>query len=102
MYDDTAINVNVTREKEETQNMILPESKSDALFFLKAVTEESAAGTWKNPEGVSYDDHTNNIALHVEFRDNKKGNIRTAIFVALNLINLLHVNEQILYTRMEK
>ena len=102
LYGDETINVNITREKEEILTMILPESKSDALSFLKAVTEIDVAGTWKDPEGVSNDDHTNNIGLQVEFGDNQKGTTGVAVFVALNLINLLHVNEQIFYARMEK
>lgn len=102
LYGDESINVHITRGKEEILTMILPLGKSDALSFLKAVTEVNAAGTWKDPEGVSNDDHADNIGLQVEFGDNEKGTIGVAVFVALNLINLLHVNEQILYARMEK
>ena len=102
LYGDTTINVNLTRGQEEVLTIILPLSKSDSLFFLKAVTEVNADGTWSDPEGVSNDDHTNNVGLQVEFSDHKKGIIGMAIFVALNLINLLHVNEQIFYARMEK
>ncbi|EZH74244.1 hypothetical protein ATO12_15370 [Aquimarina atlantica] len=102
LYGDTTINVNLTRGQEEVLTIILPLSKSDSLFFLKAVTEVNADGTWSDPEGVSNDDHTNNVGLQVEFSDHKKGSIGMAIFVALNLINLLHVNEQIFYARMEK
>jgi hypothetical protein len=101
LYGDETINVHVTRGKEELLTMLLPEGKSEALFFLKAVTEFNAAGTWKDPEGVSNDDHTSNIGLQVEFGDNEKGTIGMTVFVALNLINLLDVNEQILYARME-
>ena len=101
LYGDETINVNLSRGREEMLNIILPRSKSDALSFLKAVTETNVAGTWKDPEGVSNDDHTSNIGLQVEFGDNEKGTIGMTVFVALNLINLLHVNEQILYARME-
>ncbi len=102
LYGDKTINVNITRGQEEILTMILPLSKSDSLFFLKSATEVNATGTWKDPEGVSNDDHAQNIGLQVEFGDNKKGTIGIAVFVALHLINLLHVNEQILYARMEK
>ncbi len=102
LYGDQTINVNLTRGQEEILTIILPQSKSDSLFFLKAVTEVNASGTWQDPDGISNDDHTNNVGLQVEFGDHKTGTIGMAIFVALNLINLLHVNEQIFYARMEK
>lgn len=102
LYGDEKMNVNLTSGQEELLTMILPLSKSDSLFFLKAVTETDAFGTWQDAEGVSSDDHTNNIGLQVEFNDNREGTIGMTVFVALNLINLLHVNEQILYARMEK
>lgn len=102
LYGDTDINVDLTRGQEEILTIILPQDKSDALFFLKAVTELNVAGTWIDPEGVSTDDHTNNIGLQIEFSDHPEGTIGLAIFTALNLINLLHVNEQIFYARMEK
>ncbi len=102
LYGDSDINVDLTRGQEEILTIILPKGKSDALFFLKAVTELNVAGTWIDPEGVSTDDHTNNIGMQVEFSDHPEGTIGLAIFTALNLINLLHVNEQIFYARMEK
>ena len=102
LYGDKTINVNLTRGCEEILTMTLPEAKADALFFLKAATEVNTAGIWKDPEGVSNDDHANNVGLQVEFSDHKMGTIGIAVFVALQLINLLHVNEQIFYARMEK
>lgn len=102
LYGDASIGVHLKREQEEILTIILPQGKSDALCFLKAVTELNAAGTWQDPEGVSTDDHTTNVALQVEFGDNTQETIGLAVFVALNLINLLHVNEQIFYARMEK
>ncbi len=102
LYGDDTINVNVSRGQEEILMVILPMGKSDSLSFLKAVTEVNVAGTWKDPEGISNDDSVNNIGFQIEFGDNQKGIIGTAVFVALNLINLLYVNEQILYARMEK
>ncbi|CAL2086131.1 conserved protein of unknown function [Tenacibaculum sp. 190524A02b] len=102
LYGDETINVNLTRTQEEIVTMMLPLSKSDSLFFLKAVTETATFGTWNDVEGVSSDDHANNVGLQVEFSDNEEGAIGVAIFIALNLINLLHVNEEILYARMEK
>ena len=102
LYGDETINVNLTRGQEEILTMILPAGKSDALDFLKAVTEVNASGIWQDPDGVSNDDHAANIGLQVEFSDSQKGTIGMAVFVALNLINLLHVNEEIFYARMEK
>lgn len=102
LYGDITINVDLKRNQKEILTIMLPKSKSDSLSFLKAVTEMNVTGTWNDPDGVSNDDHTNNIELQIEFNNDEEGTIGLAIFTALNLINLLHVNEQILYTRMEK
>ena len=102
LYGDEGIHVNLTREQEEVLTMILPKDKSEVLFFLKAVTQTDATGVWKDPEGVSNDDHAENTGLQVEFGDDLDGSIGLGIFVALNLINLLQVNEQVFYARMEK
>lgn len=102
LYGEEGINVNLTRGQEEILTMMLPRDKSDSLFFLKAVTKMNTVGTWKDPEGVSNDDQADNIGLQVEFGDNVTESIGIAIFVALNLINLLHINEQIFYARMER
>lgn len=102
LYGDKDSNVNITRGQEEILTIILPVNKSNSLSFLKAVTTVYAAGTWKDPEGISNDEQTDNVELQVEFSDNKNGTIGDAIFVALNLINLLDVNEQIFYARTEK
>lgn len=50
---------------------------------------------------MSNDNGAKNIGLQIEFGDTKKGKVGQAIFTALRLINLLEVNEQILYARME-
>ncbi|SEE42794.1 hypothetical protein SAMN04487765_2532 [Tenacibaculum sp. MAR_2010_89] len=102
LYGDITINVDLKRNQKEILTIMLPKSKSDSLSFLKAVTEMNVTGTWNDPDGVSNDDHTNNVELQIEFNNDEEGTIGLAIFTALNLINLLHVNEQILYTRMEK
>lgn len=102
LYGDETIRVNLTRGREEILTIMLPQSKSDSLFFLKAVTEVNASGTWRDPDGVSNDDHANNIGFQIDFGDNEMGTNGTAAFVALNLINLLQVNEEILYAYMEK
>ncbi|CAL2063584.1 hypothetical protein [Tenacibaculum sp. 190524A05c] len=102
LYGDPTINIDLKREREEILTIILPESKVDTFSFLKAMTETKVSGTWNDPEGISNDDQVSNIALQIEFSDDHKGTIGVAIFVALNLINLLEVNEQILYSRLEK
>ena len=102
LYGDSTIEVNIIRDQEDMLTITLPESKADALSFLKAVTETTTSGIWKDPEGVSNDDHACNLGLQVEFGDNTDGTIGLAVLVALKLINLLHVNEQILYARLEK
>lgn len=102
LYGDTDINVRLKREKEEILTIILPQSKSDTLGFLKAVTEINMDGTWKDPDSIANDNEAHNTGLQIEFCDTKNGTTGIAIFTALNLINLLQVNEQILYARMEK
>ncbi len=102
LYGDTSINVKITRNQEEILTLVLPEGKKDTFTFLKAATEIKCNGTWKDPESISNDEHSNNIELQVEFNDNEQGVIGTAILVALNLINLLQINEEILYARLEK
>ncbi|MFY7670793.1 hypothetical protein ACOSP6_06860 [Tenacibaculum sp. MEBiC06402] len=101
LYGDTAMNIRIPRSREEILTIIIPESKSDIFNFLKAVTETKITGTWNDPEDISNDDHTNNIELQIEFSDTKDGILGTAAFVALQLINLLEINEQILYARLE-
>ncbi len=101
LYGDEAINVHLTRVQEEVLTMMLPVTKSDALFFLKAVTTVDVIGTWKDEEGISNDDQVQNTEFQVEYGDAHKGMIGSAIFVALRLINLLHVNEQVFYARTE-
>lgn len=102
LYGDASLNVNLHRTREEVLTIILPESKYEVFNFLKAVTETKITGTWNDPEEISNDDHTNNVGLQIEFRDTKEGTLGTAAFVALQLINLLETNEQILYARLEK
>jgi hypothetical protein len=102
LYGDETINVSLNRGQEELLTMMLPQKKAHTLSFLKAVSEVNTSGTWKDPEGISTDDHVRNIGLQVEFGNNADGTLGNAVFVALNLINLLEVNEQIFYARMEK
>jgi hypothetical protein len=101
LYGDTSMNISIPRSRVEILTIIIPENKSDIFNFLKAVTETKITGTWNDPEEVSNDDHTNNIGFQIEFSDTKDGILGTAAFVALQLINLLEVNEQILYARLE-
>ncbi|CAL2103381.1 conserved protein of unknown function [Tenacibaculum sp. 190130A14a] len=102
LYGDNTMNIDLERGKEEILTIILPESKSDTFFFLKAVTEIDVKGTWLDPEGISNDEQAKNHKLQVEFSTDEEGLINNAIIVALKLINFLHVNEQILYTYLEK
>ncbi|MGY6649597.1 hypothetical protein [Wenyingzhuangia sp. IMCC45574] len=99
LYDDININTIFTREKEEILIMTIPTEKLDALSFLKATTEIKCEGIWKDPEGISNDEHANNTELHVEFGDYIDQRISEALFVVLNLLNLLLINEQIFYVR---
>ncbi len=80
--------------------MAVPRNKADALDFMRASTEMSAAGTWQDPESVSNDARADNVILEVEYGEIDGELVGAAIVAALSLINNLEINEQVLYARM--
>ena len=75
--------------------------KSDALDFMKATTELSAAGTWQDPQGAANDLRADNIIMEIEYGEIEGEVIGHGVVLALSLINNLEINEEILYGRME-
>ena len=75
--------------------------KSEALDFMKATTELSAAGTWQDPKGAANDLRADNVILEVEYGEIEGETIGNGIILALSLINNLEINEEILYGRMK-
>jgi hypothetical protein len=67
---------------------------------LQAVTQHRVLGTWRDPASVSNDLQAENILLEIEYGETDCETVGNGILLCLHLINLLEVNEQILYARM--
>lgn len=100
LFGDENTNTHFTRMQRELLTFTLPRFKSDALDFMKASTELSAAGTWQDPESVSNDARADNVIMEVEYGEVAEEQIGNGILRCLSLINNLEVNEQVLYARM--
>jgi hypothetical protein len=100
LFGDESTNTYFNRKEREMLTLVVPRMKADALDFMKATTEMSAAGTWQDPDSVSNDARADNVILEVEFGEIEGEWIGRGIVLALRLINHLEVNEQILYGRM--
>lgn len=100
LFGDETTNTRFRRTEREILSLTLPCHKTEALDFMKATTELSAAGTWQDPESVSNDMRADNAVLEVEYGDIEGEIIGKGIVRALSLINNLEINEQILYARM--
>lgn len=100
LFGDGNSHARFERVERELLTLTLPRAKSRALGFMQAATELNAAGTWQDPESVSNDERADNVIVEVEYGEIKEEWIGDGIKVALNLINNLEVNEQILYARM--
>lgn len=100
LFGDESSHVALTRTHRELLTLTLPRKKSHSLGFLQASTELNAAGNWQDPENASNDEHADNLVVEVEYGETKDESVGNGVIVALRLINLLEVNEQILYARM--
>lgn len=67
---------------------------------MRASTEIAGAGTWQDPDNVANDERADNVIIEVEYGKTRDEMIGDGIVAALRLINLLEVNEQVLYARM--
>lgn len=101
LFGDESTNTNLERIQRELLTLTVPRLKSDAIDFMKATTELSAAGTWQDPKGAANDLRADNVILEIEFGEVTGEIIGDGIVLALSLINSLEINEEILYGRME-
>ena len=83
----------------ELLTLIVPSAKVSALSFLRAATFTQTTGTWRDPMNVSHDRQVANVAVDVEYGETSDEMVGRTIMVAIRLLNLLEVNEQVLYAR---
>lgn len=100
LFGDASTGTRLERTAQELLTMALPRHKANALDFMRASTELSAAGTWQDPESVSSDERADNVLLEVQFGETADELVGRGVVAALTLINQLEVNEQVLYARM--
>ncbi|MFZ1476047.1 MAG: hypothetical protein WAV79_24265 [Anaerolineae bacterium] len=100
LFGDESTQTQFERVQRELLTFALPRFKAEALDFMKASTEMSAAGTWQDPDSVSNDARADNVIMEVEYGEIVGEAIGHGIVRGLSLINNLEVNEQILYARM--
>jgi hypothetical protein len=100
LFGDAQAEVRLDRTERELLSLIAPRAKARALEFLQASTELSAAGTWKDPTNKANDSRAENVIIEVEYGETADEMIGHGIVTALRLINLLELNEQVLYARM--
>ncbi|MFZ2421952.1 MAG: hypothetical protein WA029_12485 [Anaerolineae bacterium] len=100
LFGDESTQTQFERVQRELLTFALPRFKAEALDFMKASTEMSAAGTWQDPDSVSNDARADNVIMAVEYGEIVGEAIGHGIVRGLSLINNLEVNQQILYARM--
>ena len=99
LFGDDATNVRLERVERELLVITVPGRKAHAFNFFQAVTEVGALGTWRDPDSVSDDADVPNMLLQVEYGELASEAVGDTIMVCIHIINLLQVNEQILYAR---
>ncbi len=99
LYGSSDTKVDLNRVERELWAITVAEHKAFAFGFLQAVTEVGVKGTWRDPDNVSTDIGASNMLLEVEYGEIKSELVGDALTVCTQLINLLEVNEQILYAR---
>lgn len=99
LFGDESSNVHFKRDQRELLVITVPGKKAFPFNFFQAVTEVGASGTWRDPDNVSNDLDAPNMLLQVEYGDVVSEVVGDAIVVCIHVINLLEINEQILYAR---
>ena len=100
LFGDNSSAVRFERVERELLTLTVPRMKMRSLEFMKASTELSGAGNWQDPEDIASDERADNVIIEVEYGETRNEAIGNGIVAALRLINLLEVNEQVLYARM--
>jgi len=99
LFGDESANVHLQRIQRELLVITVPGKKAFPFNFFQAVTEVGAAGTWRDPDNVSNDLDAPNMLLQVEYGDVESEVVGDAIVVCIHVVNLLEINEQVLYAR---
>lgn len=100
LFGDAECGVQLERSERELLTLTAPRAKVQVLEYMQAATEFSGAGTWQDPANVANDSRADNVIIEVEYGEMADESIGHGIVTALRLINLLEVNEQVLYARM--
>lgn len=100
LFGDRETGARFHRVERELLTLTLPRGKAAALEFMQASTELAGAGTWRDPENAASDERADNVIIEVEYGEIESERIGDGIVAALKTINLLEVNEQVLYARM--
>lgn len=100
LFGDAECGVQLERSERELLTLTAPRAKVQVLEFMQAATELSGSGTWQDPANVANDSRADNVIIEVEYGEMQDESIGNGIVTALRLINLLEVNEQVLYARM--
>jgi hypothetical protein len=82
--------------------VVVPVAKK-AVFndLLKASSNFSAIGTWRSDAGQHNDCNAPNEVLTVEFEEARGDRISKGLCSAINAINILEANEEVLYMRID-
>jgi hypothetical protein len=100
LFGDAECGVVLERTERELLTLTAPRAKVQVLEFMQAATEFSGSGTWQDPANVANDSRADNVIIEVEYGETADELVGHGIVTALRLINLLEVNEQVLYARM--
>ncbi|KAG0578770.1 hypothetical protein KC19_4G048400 [Ceratodon purpureus] len=99
LYGTFESNVLIHRVERELLVITIPGRKAFVFNFFQAVTEVGALGTWRDPANRCHDEDESNMLLQVEYGESANEVVGDAIMVSIHVINLLEVNEVVLYAR---
>jgi hypothetical protein len=99
LYGSGAGSLRVAVDHHELLTLVLPHSKATAVSFLQAATVTHATGTWRDPAGVHDDTRADNVVIEVQYGETSDEMVGHAVMVAIRLLNVLEINEQVLYAR---
>lgn len=97
LYGEADMHVKLERVERELLALTVPVKKAHVFNFFESVTQIGVSGTWRDPDNVSSDENAANMVLQVEYGEVASELIGDTVMVCILLINLLQVNEEILY-----
>ena len=101
LFGDVNLNVTFDRSHRETLTLTIPSHKLGALDYMQASSQYEVLGTWRDPQGHAHDVRARNTVMEIEYGETDDELIGDGILTCLRIINLLEVNEQVLYARMQ-